>query len=250
MDMCILVKYPVLNRVYGTIPPMRSCIARITELRLDAGGRVQARITCPMGAIPRAGQYALASDPLDSDTALAEVFFPAEIDPLGFLAAAPVPHDWSPGKELVLRGPLGQGFDLPPDAHHIALAALGESAARLLPLAASALAGNASIAIFADVALPALPASLEIFPLAALPENLAWADFLALDLPLEKLPELRHCLGLQRGENLPCQVQALITTPMPCAAAAECGACTVPAKGGYKLACQDGPVFDLREIEW
>jgi hypothetical protein len=34
---------------------------------------------------------------------------------------------------------------------------------------------------------------------------------------------------------------------MPCAGIAECGACAVPGGGwgGWKLACQHGPVFDL-----
>ena len=43
--------------------------------------------------------------------------------------------------------------------------------------------------------LPSLPASVEIHPLNSLPEVLAWADFLALDLPLHALADLRMVLG-------------------------------------------------------
>jgi NAD(P)H-flavin reductase len=42
----------------------------------------------------------------------------------------------------------------------------------------------------------------------------------------------------------------LILAPMPCAGLAECGACAVPARSGWKLACLDGPVFDLRALDW
>jgi NAD(P)H-flavin reductase len=31
---------------------------------------------------------------------------------------------------------------------------------------------------------------------------------------------------------------------------AECGACAVPSRHGYKLACSDGPVFPLHTLEW
>jgi NAD(P)H-flavin reductase len=37
---------------------------------------------------------------------------------------------------------------------------------------------------------------------------------------------------------------------MPCSGLADCGVCAVPARRGYKLACKDGPVFDLDELDW
>jgi len=79
-----------------------------------------------------------------------------------------------------------------------------------------------------------------------LPDLLAWADFLALDLPLEALADL----GKHLPDVLPCPAQALIYTPMPCACLARCGACAVPTRRRWKLACEDGPVFDLRELAW
>jgi len=229
---------------------MRTYAARVTELRLDAIGQIEARITCPAGAIPSPGQYLQALDPGDADAALPWVVFPSEIEPDSFVAAAPIPAGWTPGTELSLHGPLGQGFRLPQAARRIVLAALGENMARLQPLAAAALSGDASTAIFTNAPLPFVSASLEVYPLAALPEALPWADFLALDLPLQKLASLRLCLGLGRDQALACPAQALILTPMPCATAAECGVCAVPTRSGWKLACQDGPVFNLEEIEW
>jgi NAD(P)H-flavin reductase len=222
----------------------------VTELRLDAIGQIEARITCPAGATPSPGQYLQALDPRDADAALSWIVFPSEIEPGSFVAAAPIPAGWTPGTELNLRGPLGQGFRIPQAARRIALASMGENVARLLPLADSALSGNASVAIFTNPPLPFVSASLEIYPLEALPEALSWADFLALDLPLQMLSGLRLSLGLGRDQALVCPAQALILTPMPCASVAGCGVCAVPARGGWKLACQDGPVFNLNEIEW
>jgi NAD(P)H-flavin reductase len=40
----------------------------------------------------------------------------------------------------------------------------------------------------------------------------------------------------------------LLRTQMPCGALAECGVCAVRTRGGWKMACKDGPVFDWREL--
>jgi hypothetical protein len=229
---------------------MRTYTGRVIELRLDANRLIEARIACPAGAVPAPGQYVQALDAHNPDDALAWTIFPGEIAPGSFVAAAPIPSGWTPGMELRLRGPLGKGFHLPLGTHRIALAGLGKSVTRLLPLAAAALAADVSAALFFDAPLPALPSSLEIYPLASLPDALTWADFIALDLPLQKLGDLRVYLRLTRDQNLVCPAQALIMTSMPCAATAECGTCGVPTHRGWKLACQDGPVFDLRDIEW
>ena len=106
------------------------------------------------------------------------------------------------------------------------------------------------MALFTDASLPWLPAALEVQPLQNIPEALAWADFLAIDIPLQSLAGLRHILGLGAGERLPCPGEVLIETPMPCGGLADCGACAVPGRRGWKLACKDGPVFDINEIEW
>jgi NAD(P)H-flavin reductase len=35
---------------------------------------------------------------------------------------------------------------------------------------------------------------------------------------------------------------------MPCGGVADCGACAVETRLGWKLACEDGPVFDLIDL--
>ena len=90
------------------------------------------------------------------------------------------------------------------------------------------------------------PAELEIFPLEALPEALAWADFLALDVPLGRLADLPRVLGT--AGRLSCAAQALVDAPFPCGGIADCGVCAVRTRRGWRLACKDGPVFDLAEL--
>jgi hypothetical protein len=118
----------------------------------------------------------------------------------------------------------------------------------LLPLAEAALSRNAAVTLYSDLLLADLPTALEAYPLAALAEALTWADFLAADVALKDTAALRERLGLPPGSQSPCPGQVLVYAPMPCAGFAACGACAVLTQRGWKLACIDGPVFDLKEI--
>jgi hypothetical protein len=223
---------------------------RVSEVRLGSSGRLEGLVVCPPGAVPPAGRYLSAHAPVEVDAPLATSLFLSQSTTGGFWAASPFPSSWSPGTELILRGPLGTGFDIPASVTRLALAALGDSPARLLPLARTALERDCAVTLNSDAPLPGLPSPLEIYPLASLREALTWPDLLALDLPLERLSALRDLLGVRQGDALPCAAQALVWTPMPCTGIAECGACAVPSRCRYKLACSDGPVFSLHTLEW
>ena len=151
---------------------------------------------------------------------------------------------------LDLARPMGHGFELPSGIERLGLAAVGDTLARLMPLVHQVAPTRAALTLFSDLAIPALPAMVEISPLAWLKESLDWPDMLVLDIPLERLPELRSLLGLHDRSWLPCPAQVLLTTFMPCAGMAGCGACAVAGRRGWKLVCEDGPVFDLRTIRW
>lgn len=145
---------------------------------------------------------------------------------------------------------MGRGFTLPENPGRLALAACEDSIARLRSLAIQAAAGGADISWFTDAPAPSLPAAHELNPLRLLPEALSWADWIALEVSLLHLPLLRGLLDLPPAQHLPVLGQVLILTPVPCAGHAECGVCSVPAQRGWKLACMDGPVFDLDELDW
>jgi hypothetical protein len=237
---------------------MQPITGKISLIKMLAEGDRAAQVNCSPAAFPRPGQYLHAYSTDAPDAVLGASLFPvgwaAPLDaPVNAprLLLAPIPATWGPGTSLVLRGPLGHGFNIPASVNRLGLIALGHTAERLLPLIQPALAENADIAIFCDIPLPPLPALIEIRPLSALPDALTWADFLAFDLPLEMLPDLRERLRLSPYESLPCPAQALMDVPMPCAGVGNCGICAIPARGrGYRLACKAGPVFDLSQLAW
>ena len=235
---------------------MRTYTARIREIRLEAQGQA-AWIDCPAAAVPMPGQYLLANNTAEADAPLASALFPAAYGETGFLATPLSPTmnkltaystAWIPGAELKLRGPLGRGFALPPSARRLALIDLGGGALRLLPLVAAGLANAADVALFSEAPPTLLPSSVEINPLRSLGEALGWADFMAVDVSLEQVENLAELLCLPAGQHLPCPGQALVAAAMPCGGAAECGACAVLVRRRWKLACTDGPVFDLRDL--
>ena len=215
----------------------------LTEITLN--GKAAGRIRCDPRLVPAPGQYLLAWADPDSDAPLATPIFSAGLCPGGFTPAPPLPTNWLPGARLNIRGPLGKGFQLPPAARFIALAAFGKNPARLLALTEPALAQNAALVLLTDNLPEDLPAAIEISPLSALAETLRWADYLALDAPRAALPALMQSIGAAAYSR---DGQVLVETPLPCGGMGECAACAVSLRKSYKLACKDGPVFDLKTL--
>jgi dihydroorotate dehydrogenase electron transfer subunit len=214
----------------------------IEEIYLD--GRRAARFSCSPALVPAPGQYLLAHT-ADSDSPLAHPVYQAGTCPGGFYAAPPLPSNWHPGAKLTLHGPFGHGFNLPASSRFVALAAFGETCARLLPLLEPALAQKAAVVLLTDNPPSGLPSAVEISPLSALAETAQWADYLAIDIPRAILTETFESLKILSYVGY---AQIFIETPVPCGGIADCGVCAVNVRKGYKLACKDGPVFDLKTI--
>jgi dihydroorotate dehydrogenase electron transfer subunit len=106
-----------------------------------------------------------------------------------------------------------------------------------------ALAEGAAVSLVSASRPPGIPAEIEILPSAE--PALEWADYVAVDAPVEALAALAE-LHLEE-KALGKMVQVLVAGPMPCGFGV-CGACAVPARRGWKLACVDGPVFDGAEL--
>ncbi len=220
----------------------------VAELSL-LDGLTAARLVCPPGLIPSPGQYVLAHAG-GVEPPLAAWLFAAESFSDGFLAASPVPASWRPGVQLHLRGPLGHGFSLPPSVRRLALIAFKCSSAILLSLLRPALTQEAAVTLVAERIPEDLPLDVEVQPMSSLLDVCRWADYLALDLPREQLPDVRATFGGLRLV-VKAEGQVLVRTPMPCGALAACGVCTVQMGRDALLACDDGPVFDFhRAMEW
>ena len=226
---------------------MRLHSGQVTEIQLDSSGKLAAWISCPQEAIPGPGQYLMA---MDNDSILPTPLFLGTRVDNGFLTAPSIPTGWAPGTRLQLRGPLGKGFHIPTSALKLAFVALTDTSARLLSLIRPALNEDRSVALFTDTPLPPIPSDLEAHPLETLPEFISWADFLAVDLSIQDLPRLRQTFGLTPQEYLTCRGQALVLAPMPCGTLADCGVCALKVRNTWKLVCKDGPVFNLKDLEW
>jgi hypothetical protein len=220
----------------------------LLELHLDGPGLVSGTIARPPRLVLRPGQY-LVGHAAGSDEPLATPLFVAQVNEESLRLAPGLPPAWRPGMELNVRGALGRGFHLPPAARRVALGAPEGHPFRLLPLLAAALAQGCEVALCAPRVPGGLPPQVEILEPQVLPELAAWADYLALDLIPGQIPALRTLLGIKHYQPLPDAGEALVFGPMPCAAAAECGACAVRTRQGWRLACKDGPVFNLRDLE-
>ena len=232
---------------------MQYYTGRVLEIRLEIYKFPSYLVECPAEALARPGQYIQAHATQNSDAALATTLFPVSLpetkggfSSLEMLSSEPV--DWLPGTTLQLRGPLGKGFSLPQDANRVSLIALDNHPARLLPLLAQALAQNAAVALFCDTPPAGLPSAIEVNPLSAYQDAMQWADTTTFDIPIQKLKTLRQQLNIPFDLPLPSDAQALIHSPMPCSALAECGICSIKVQRAEVLTCKDGPVLKLKHL--
>lgn len=219
---------------------------QVVELILENGHR-EARISCPADLIPSPGQYLLAGIASSADP-LPVPLFSTESTLESFVACAPVPDLWTPGLPLILRGPLGRRFELPATSRKVAMIPFDGVVGRLKALVRPALQQGAGVVLVSDSDGEWLPDEVEIQPVSALGEVLAWADYAVFDVSRERLPKLRERLGGESQISVKGEAQVLVYAPVPCGGVAECGVCAVNLKSSWKLVCKDGPVFDLREI--
>jgi hypothetical protein len=228
---------------------MNTYKGHVREILLDRAGNRIAWLRCPDKAVPAPGRYVMTWRPNDFSTPLAVPLFAAAYDQDGFLAVASVPLHWEPGDILQLRGAIGRGFNIPTGIRTLALATFSGQAERLMPLVFDGLAHDNEIALFMDGELPELPPAVEIHPLSVLRDALSWADFVALEVPLAKVPQVVSILSALDQipyTNTPGQV--LVLADMPCGGLADCSVCSLKVGWKWKLVCKDGPVFELGEF--
>jgi len=221
----------------------------IHGIELDVSGQLCALISCPARLVPAPGQYVLANNVLDDMQRLMSPLFLLRRTTNGFLSAPPVPENWQLGTSLTMRGPIGSGFTSPDNIRKLALLAIGSTPSRLLPIPELFKVGEVAKTLFTDVGLTSLPIEIEVHPLAAFSEFHSWADLILVDIPVQMLPGLTDLVGVRSLNELTGESQVLLTTDMPCGAIADCGACAVKTRNGWKLVCKDGPVFKLLDLE-
>lgn len=223
---------------------MRRVKGRLTGVQLVSGEEI-ALVACPRQVIPEPGQYLLAAE---HGAIQGTPLFLSGTWKQGFLASKTYPPTWQPGTQLSLFGPLGHGFHLPSDMQRLALIALGNSISRLLPLLDRLELENSSITIFSDLPFSDLPPVLEAYPIESLPESITWADFFVVDSPLDRLEVMASLFYKSSHDLAALRGQILVHTNMPCCGIGKCGVCALQFNRSWKLACEDGPVFDLSGV--
>ncbi len=205
--------------------------------------------------------------------------FPASLDTPGleaggFAVLVPPTHPAAvlrPGARVGLIGPCGQGFDVPTATRRLLLVASTAHLPVLLPLAGqkpdSLERPGVSVALLLSASTTAelypiqlLPPALEVHAvtidgsaghrgsvLDLFPDLVRWADCVCIaDDPAlyPALAEIVRDTRIGLGHRF---AQALVAPPMACGVGA-CQGCAVPVARGTRLACTDGPVFDLLDL--
>ncbi|MEE8389372.1 MAG: hypothetical protein V3S14_01060, partial [Anaerolineae bacterium] len=177
-----------------------------------------------------------------------------------------------PGTSVNLIGPLGQGFEVPSTTRRLLLVADTTHLPVLLPLARPRNQVFFEKPGFSISLLLSAPTAAELYPIHLLPPALEvhivtadgsaghhgstpdlfpdlarWADCVCIASDPASYPALAEVVQEVRIKPGHRFAQALVAPPTVCGVGA-CQGCAVEVARGTKLACTDGPVFDLLEL--
>jgi hypothetical protein len=197
---------------------------------------------------PIAGQFFQVFS-VDSDDLLPSLLYPCRVSANELVLCGDIPKSWTPGIELHLRGPRGNGFHIPPLTRRVALTTLDQlSINRLLTLADQALSNRIEVTLFTNQQLSNLAPEIEILPLEELNQVRDWSDYLAAVLLPREVNTFRNGVQLNGSRKTPCMAEIMLEIPMICDESSACGVCSVYTNRGWRLACKDGPVFALDDL--
>ncbi len=171
------------------------------------------------------------------------------------------------GEALDCLGPLGNGFTVHPTTRHLLMVGGGSGVAPLVALAEQAVAKGLSVVLLfgarsAERVFPAeaLPPEVE-YAVATddgslgrggmvtdlLPEYLGWADQVYACGPHAMFTSMVEAM---RKANVQKSVQVSMEENMACGVGACFGCVVETRRGEMKSVCEDGPVFEMRELAW
>lgn len=183
-----------------------------------------------------------------------EIVYSTSLAHNGYIDFDRFPVQFYPGDRVVLWGPLGHGFSIPPRSKLLYLVSSKPDISRLKPVAELAIAKGLPVSLIVngfDLQYwhKDLPAAIEIQAFSDLSNIVSHPGYVVTEIDAthdldvsekikEEIPEalLKH------------QGQVLIYTAMPCIGMAECGVCAIKTKKGWRFTCKDGPVFLLKDL--
>jgi dihydroorotate dehydrogenase electron transfer subunit len=195
--------------------------------------------------------------------------FPARLEPGAFdvlaIPAQPAAA-LQPGTTIDIIGPLGHGFQVPETVRHMVLVASTPYLGALLPLAEQGPERSTTLLLSAPTAadiypIRLLPPALEVHIVTAdgsaghqgsildlFPDIVRWADCVCIAGDPATYPALAQIVREARIRPGRRFAQALVAPTIACGVGA-CRGCAVQVARGVRLACTDGPVFDLLELQ-
>jgi dihydroorotate dehydrogenase electron transfer subunit len=206
------------------------------------------------------GQFALARDPLTSDPYLRRTLWPYEIT-AGSITFALPSHDplaqrTRAGDTIDVNAPFGRAIEFNANVRRILLIGEDERLALLVAIAHDAIKRKLEVVLAAkcNLASDFFPPHLLSTEVEYRTEDtfnsdlIAWADAIVASGSPEFYRMLANAIRDVRYLLEPGFAQVLVDLPMPCGVGI-CGACTIETGRGVRLACTDGPTFDLSELE-
>ena len=200
--------------------------------------------------------------------------FPARIEAQEFDVLVPPHHPAAalrPGIAVDLIGPLGRGFEIPAATDRLLLVASTAHLPVLLPLTHQK-PGLSEKPGFSIALLLSAPTAAELYPVRLLPpavevtivtadgsaghqgsildlfpDLVRWADCACIAGDPATYLALAEIVREVRAGSGRRFAQALVVPPIACGVGA-CQGCAVSVVRGTRLACTDGPVFDLLEL--
>ena len=248
-----------LHRVTAQRDFMKQRLCRLAENRPLWSDVQLLLIDAPeLAGAMRPGQFARLRDPKMFDPYLRRTAWFYGVDgeriALTLPARDPLAARARAGDFLDVLAPLGRVMELDANARHVLL--IGEAAhlAPLLAMADRAIAeGREVVLVGHDAeAFPAhlLAPEIEYRSDMDAPGNelIQWADVIIASGSDGMYRALADTVRTALVHTEPGRVRVLIDIPMPCGTG-DCYACAVETRHGIQLACVDGPLFDLSELE-
>ena len=170
------------------------------------------------------------------------------------------------GLEWAVRGPLGQPVTIDPAAQHVAFIAQGDGIGALIAVMRETVERGVRVTLMAGA-----ENAWQLYPSHLLPEGVREmtatddgsagirapvthllpqvqdeADMLVASGP----PKLYADLARMRSDGLLTIPTTVLVLPRLECRDGKCGSCTIQTTDGPRLACIDGPAFNLDEADW
>ncbi len=154
---------------------------------------------------------------------------------------------WQIGKNILVRGPIGNGFHPIGRYGKILFIVPGGLIGSLQPLIDIAIQTQKSVAISSKNNNWQIHPEVEIISIEDIDFAISWADFIYLECArneLENFPDIINKIKHHRTTS-----EIFIYSPVLCGGNGDCMVCTVHTKSGFRRICKDGPILPIEELE-